>query len=47
MKPLIDLPVTREVVPKGITVYPEGYSVEVHIEHVILRAGQVVAEESA
>lgn len=38
-----ELPVTREEVPKGISVYPDGSSVEVHHGYTVLHAEDVVA----
>lgn len=41
---LVDLPVERRLTPKGITVYPDGSSVEVHHGYTVMTAGPVVAE---
>lgn len=38
-KPLIDLPVTREHVPKGVTVHADGSSTEVHYGYDVLHVG--------
>lgn len=46
-KPLIDLPVRREHVPKGITVHANGSSTEVHYGYDVLHAGEATAAHKA
>lgn len=41
------LPVVAEHHPKGITVYPDGSSQEVHVGYTVLRAGPILATATA